>query len=194
MIDLLMLSIFVLLLALISTKFVLDTLIPACSASVFFVGGFIVLCLFSSSAFADTVKTAHAEVELIADKLDIRAGDAFSLSIRLKMDDHWHTYGEDPGDAGMPTRVEWILPHGFIAGEIQWPKPESIKESDVVTVNVYEGEVLLKSIIETSTDIVSDGKKLMAANVTWLSCNYEVCVSGEARLSVQITVNGVDAG
>ena len=152
---------------------------------------FMLLYLFSSSVFADTIKIAHAEVELIADKFDIRAGEGFSLSIRFKLDDHWHIYGKDPGDAGMPTKVEWILPHGFTAGEIEWPETKSIKESDVVTVNAYEGEVLLTSKIETSMDISSGGKELMAANVTWLSCK-EICVPGEAKLSLEITVKGMD--
>lgn len=152
---------------------------------------FILLYLFSFSGSADTVKMAHAEVELIADKLNIRPGDTFSLSIRFKLDDHWHIYGKDPGDAGIPTKVEWVLPQGFTAGEIQWPKTKSIKESDVVTVNAYEGEVLLTSKIETSTDIASGGDKLIAADVTWLSCK-EICVPGAAKLSLHITVKDMD--
>ena len=46
--------------------------------------------------------------------------------VELKLDEGWHTYWKNPGDAGSPTKIEWQLPTGISAGEIQWPLPHRI--------------------------------------------------------------------
>jgi len=46
--------------------------------------------------------------------------------VELKLDEGWHTYWKNPGDAGSPTKIEWQLPTGISAGEIQWPLPHWI--------------------------------------------------------------------
>ncbi len=46
------------------------------------------------------------------------------LALRQKIKPGWHTYWRNPGDSGEPTRLAWVLPEGWSAGEIIWPVPE----------------------------------------------------------------------
>src|SRR4029450_3965187 len=72
---------------------------------------------------APTVKTERVEAELIAERNSAQPGKATTLGLKLRMADHWHTYWKNPGDSGLPTRIQWVLPEGWKAGEIQWPYP-----------------------------------------------------------------------
>ena len=58
------------------------------------------------------------------------------------MADHWHTYWKNPGDSGLPTRIQWVLPEGWKAGEIQWPYPKPLPIGPLMNYG-YEDEVLL---------------------------------------------------
>ncbi len=76
-----------------------------------------------SSVQAKPVRVDSVEVELVADRDSIRAGEPFKLGLRIRHDPHWHTYWRNPGDSGLPTVFELKLPEGFRAGPIQWPAP-----------------------------------------------------------------------
>src|SRR5215510_5292145 len=66
-------------------------------------------------------------VELLSETQSVRPGDAFTIALRQQIAPGWHTYwGVNPGDSGEPTRIEWHLPAGLTAGEIDWPYPTRI--------------------------------------------------------------------
>ena len=65
----------------------------------------------------------HVEVALVSEQQAIVPGQKFLLEIRFDLQDGWHTYWVNPGDAGEPPRITWELPAGFQAGSIQWPYP-----------------------------------------------------------------------
>ena len=77
-----------------------------------------VLLLLSVPAFAAPVRTGHAQAELVSEQAVLAAGERFTVALRLKMDEHWHTYWRHPGDSGLPTAIKWILPEGFRARSI----------------------------------------------------------------------------
>ena len=64
-------------------------------------------------------------------------------ALRLDQQPTWHTYWITAG-TGYPTKLEWSLPTGWTAGDIQWPAPVMIKnEQGEVTGNGYTGVVYL---------------------------------------------------
>ena len=75
---------------------------------------------------APMVKPEHVEAELVADKAAARPGAPTLVGLKLRMEPQWHTYWKNPGDSGLPTRVQWVLPAGWKAGELQWPYPQPI--------------------------------------------------------------------
>ncbi|NIP43185.1 MAG: thiol:disulfide interchange protein, partial [candidate division Zixibacteria bacterium] len=73
---------------------------------------------------AEPVRIGHLRAELVSEVESIKPGEPFWVALHFIMDEHWHVYWQNPGDAGLPPRIEWELPAGFRAGETQWPYPE----------------------------------------------------------------------
>src|SRR5581483_9783456 len=99
-----------------------------------------VFCLFclAMPALADT----STQVRLLLAAETARPGETVVAGIRLQMQPGWHTYWRNPGDSGLPTKVEWDLPPGVTAGETQWPVPEKLNTPPLTTY-VYSGEAIL---------------------------------------------------
>jgi thiol:disulfide interchange protein len=135
---------------------------------------------------AETPAPQQVKAELLADTTAIVAGKTFTAGLLLRMEPSWHTYYKDPGDSGLATSIEWQLPGGFSAGEIQWPKPTQKTEPGGLRVNVYENETLLLVAITPPAQLPPDGVTLHA-KTKWLACK-ESCVPGSADLALTLPV------
>src|ERR1041385_7091729 len=89
-----------------------------------------------------SVKPIHTQASLVLDAATARPGDTVLAGVQMRMDPKWHTYWTNSGDSGQATGIEWKLPSGITAGEIQWPVPEKLPPDDLTTY-VYENEVML---------------------------------------------------
>ena len=124
----------------------------------------------------------HVSVGLVADTRGIVPGHAFHLALRQQIEAGWHTYWLNPGDAGLPTTIDWSLPADFKAGPILWPQPERIAYGPVVDYG-YENEVLLPVDIDVPSTVALGTNVVMAGHASWLVCS-DTCVPHEdARLS-----------
>lgn len=126
--------------------------------------------------------TEHVEAELVRGGA-VEPGKAFTAALRLKAIPHWHTYWRNPGDSGQPTQIEWKLPPGWIAGPIQWPRPERLPIGPLLNFG-YEGEVLLLSDITVPAGAAVPAE--LSAFATWLVCNESRCVPEEAELRLEL--------
>ena len=72
------------------------------------------------------VAAPHVHVDLVADAASVQPGRELSLGVRFVLEEGWHVYWRNPGDSGEAPSVEWTLPAGFAAGELEWPTPEPI--------------------------------------------------------------------
>ncbi len=143
---------------------------------------------------AQPVQTDHVESELISEVAAIRPGVPFTVGLRMKMDEHWHTYWLNPGDSGMPTTIDWTLPEGFTAGGIQWPAPKRIPTPPLMTYG-FEGEVLLMTEITPPASLPAGSTVSIKAKADWLVCEY-VCIPGGADYALDLPIAGdtADAG
>ena len=73
------------------------------------------------SGFALAANAAHTRATLILPAASARPGDTITAGVRLQMDKGWHTYWKNSGASGKPTEIDWQLPPGVTAGEIEWP-------------------------------------------------------------------------
>ncbi|MEI8340989.1 MAG: protein-disulfide reductase DsbD domain-containing protein [Verrucomicrobiota bacterium] len=126
------------------------------------------------------------EASLLADTTAVIPGKPFTAGLLLKMKPGWHTYWRDPGDSGLATSLQWDLPPGFHAGEIEWPAPLKKIEPGDFKVNVYEGEVLLLVKITPPAQMAGDSVTLRC-KAAWLVCR-ESCIPGSAELSLTLPV------
>jgi thiol:disulfide interchange protein DsbD len=133
---------------------------------------------------AFTAHAAHTQVRLVLSADTARPGDTVLAGVDLKMDPGWHTYWKNPGAAGLATKIEWQLPPGVTAGEIQWPLPEKLPPAEVTTYG-YDGEVVLLVPLKLAPDL-KPGPLDLKAKVSWLECK-EACVPGSG--SVEATLN-----
>src|SRR5439155_14515958 len=92
-----------------------------------FPGFFLLFTAFSLSAATKT------QARLILSAAAARAGETVTAGVLLKMPPGWHTYWKNSGDSGAPTKIDWQLPDGIKAGEIQWPVPEKLTVADLTT-------------------------------------------------------------
>ncbi len=123
---------------------------------------------------------------LIADTAAVAPGKPFTVGVRLKMLPGWHVYYQFSGDSGAPPTIEWELPAGFQAGDVQWPLPVAhMDEGDLLTY-IYEGEVVLPIEI-TPPATLPPGEVALKAKLRWLVCE-KICVPGQGEVEIKLPV------
>jgi thiol:disulfide interchange protein/DsbC/DsbD-like thiol-disulfide interchange protein len=146
-----------------------------------------------SGAHAAPLQTPHVEAELVSAVRSIEPGKPFTVALRLKHDEHWHTYWKNPGDSGMATAIQWSLPAGFAAGPIEWPTPRRIPIPPLANFG-YDGEIYLLTSVQPPADLAPGRAIALAARAEWLVCK-DVCLPGGAtfRLSLPVATGEAEA-
>ena len=128
---------------------------------------------------------AHVEVTLVADVTEVRPGDTFRVGVFFELAQDWHIYWENPGDSGLPTRINWES-EGAEFGPLQWSAPGLYPEAggELITFG-YDGEVVLYSYAQVD-DEVGDSITINA-EVEYLAC-HGACLPGEHGLELTLPV------
>ena len=142
--------------------------------------------LLAQTGKAQTVSGSHGKVSLIAEENAVLPGRNFRVGLRFELEKGWHIYWVNPGDSGQPSRVQWTLPAGFRAGEIEWPYPKRLGTASVVDYG-YEDQVLLMAPIEPPANLRPGSSVTLAADVRWLVCR-EICLPEQAHLTLSLPV------
>lgn len=142
--------------------------------------------LLGSGASAGVVETEHLNVELVAERQAFVAGAANWTGLRLEHEPHWHTYWENAGDTGLPTRLEWTLPPGWSASEIAWPAPERLQVGELFNFG-YSGTNVLPVAIHVPADATAGNSARVTVQASWLVCKEE-CIPGKATLELTLPV------
>jgi thiol:disulfide interchange protein DsbD len=152
----------------------------------------VVLFAVITSAPANPVRTDHARAELVASVPSVAPGDTFWVALKLTPDEGWHVYWFNPGDAGLPPRLEWTLPKGWQAGPLQVPWPDRFETPPLASYG-YKDEVWypVRIIVPSGEDGKVSGAlfetaAVIRAHATWLICREE-CLPEEADLELTIT-------
>lgn len=132
----------------------------------------------SVSALAQKVDGGHAKVELISERAVAVPGETFYLGLSFEMQDKWHIYWKNPGDAGLPPEIRW--PEGAAPaalsdiGEFAWPTPDLLEvEPGLIMDYGYSNTVVLAfpvTVVETADRAIE-----IDMRVDYLIC-YDVCI------------------
>jgi thiol:disulfide interchange protein/DsbC/DsbD-like thiol-disulfide interchange protein len=134
---------------------------------------------------APVVKTEHVEAELVTEKAGAEPGKPATVGLKLRMAEHWHTYWKNPGDSGLPTRIQWVLPEGWKSGEIQWPYPKPLPVGPLMNYG-YEDEVVLLTELAPPAS-AKPGEYPVKAKAEWLVCK-DVCIPEKGELDLTVRV------
>lgn len=144
-----------------------------------------------------------------ADAADNRSW--FWLGVQMDILDGWHVYWRNPGDSGLPTRINWEKHDYLIPGEIHWPVPSRFDEDGITTYG-YSGRVTLMvpvyisqravpsptdQTVHSPTDktvpsptdpvasFLTNRDTTLFADMNWLVCK-EICLPESARIQLEV--------
>ena len=124
----------------------------------------------------------ESSLSIITESNQISSDEIILVGLKFKLNSGWHTYWENPGDAGAGASVIWKLPSGFTASEILWPGPTKIPVEPLMTYG-YEDEALLLTKI-TSPKTISYPVNI-GAKVSWFTCK-DICLPQEGEVSIKL--------
>ncbi len=128
----------------------------------------------------------HSDAQLVGELLSVQPGEPFEVGLSMTMEPNWHSYWINPGDAGMPTEVQWRLPEGIEVGPIQWPFPERIDQPPLASYG-YSDDVLLPMQVRLPAEF-SEPSVTLEGKAVWLIC-ADICLPAEQEVSLTIPVN-----
>ena len=137
------------------------------------------------AAESAAVQTPQVSASLVTASDAAVAGSPLEAGLRLRIAPGWHTYWQNPGDAGFAPTVTVQLADGGTAGAIAWPAPQRLTEGNLTAFG-YEGDVVLPfSITPTGLPL------RIEARASWLVCR-DICIPQQATLTLELPA-GPDA-
>ncbi len=95
---------------------------------------------------------------------------------------HWHTYWKNPGDAGLPTKIE-IQTEGLTLNEYEWPVPTRYVEEGDILAYGYSGDYSRYFTIGGKTP------SELKVKSTWLVCKH-ICIPGSIEFTAKLDDKG----
>ena len=145
----------------------------------------------AANAGATQAPIPHGTIEIIAQNESIEPGRDFNLGLHFQLEKGWHIYWANPGDSGEPPRVEWKMPKGVRAEEIEWPTPHRLGTSTIVDYG-YEDAVTLIVPVRTETNLAAQQSAQIGGQVKVLVCR-EMCIPGKAQVSLTLPIKSQTA-
>jgi DsbC/DsbD-like thiol-disulfide interchange protein len=149
---------------------------------------FWIVFLRSCADLAATTPESHqVSVELLADRAAVSPGETLTLGVLFRVKTGWHIYWKNPGDAGLPTSVRFLVPEGWDADRLRWPVPVRFDQPGGIVGYGYADSVLLSARVTVPGRLPSGPTVTIGADVTWLCCE-KVCIPGRAHAELQMPV------
>lgn len=140
--------------------------------------GATVACLISIGANAqDTspwITDTYSAVRLIAGS---RSGAAFLGGIGFQLQPGWKTYWRNPGDSGVPPRIDFSKSENIESVTILWPAPKKFPDGAGGTSLGYQKQVVLPLRIIAKN---ADKPVTLRAAINYAVCE-KICVPVEAN-------------
>jgi thiol:disulfide interchange protein DsbD len=120
--------------------------------------------------------STHSTATLVSEADTAAPNRPLRIGLNLKIQPGWHTYWQNPGDAGAAPTIDIT---GATAGPIAYPTPQMLKDGPF-TSYAYTGHVLLPLTLSPAA-----GPRHLTAHATWLVC-AQLCVPEEATFTLDI--------
>ena len=120
-------------------------------------------------------KAQHLTAELTSNAAAVAPGGSVQAGLVLTLEEKWHVYWTNAGDAGEAPAIKWTLPAGIAAEPMQFPIPTRLPLGPLMDFG-YEDAVAFPVTLKAAPT-VKPGRLHLDALVTWVVCR-EVCVPG----------------
>ena len=134
----------------------------------------------------------HMDVRLLTERAAEAPGSSVTLAFVMRPERGWHGYWRNPGDAGAEPRVQWRLPEGWRAGQLQYPVPTRLSVAGLMNY-VFEGEYALLVTLRLPDDAEPGVAFPVDARLDYLVCTREICVPETASVSVELRIGAPGA-
>ncbi|WP_265570065.1 protein-disulfide reductase DsbD family protein [Sphingomicrobium nitratireducens] len=139
--------------------------------------------LFAAAPAA--AQTTHIVPHLVAEGPVPAEGGTVELALVMETEPGWHGYWLNPGDAGLPLRIEWRLPEGASVGELRYPTPVKLEAAGLINYVYKSDHAILVTLTVPPTDravlrIEGEGR--------WLACTDIVCVPEKGTFALALLV------
>jgi DsbC/DsbD-like thiol-disulfide interchange protein/cytochrome c biogenesis protein CcdA len=124
---------------------------------------------------------------LVAEQDAPAGGGVVTLALVMEPRRGWHGYWQNPGDAGVGTRLAWQLPAGVEAGPIRYPVPERLSVAGLMNY-VYEGRHALLVDLRLPAGLAPGSRLPVRARADYLACTDKICVPESADLALDLAV------
>ena len=131
-------------------------------------------------------KEIPATATVVSEVSAIAPGEPFRVALKISHAPHWHTYYINPGQVGFPPSVEWELPEGFSAGDLQFPVP-ILGEFSGAPFYGYEGVTYFLQTITPPATLKAGETITLSGEASWLACETK-CIPGDAALELTLPV------
>ncbi len=146
-------------------------------------------CFFAAPVFAaESVKTPHVAATLISSASHFQPGAELVLGVRFEIDEGFHIYYKEPGETGLPTRLELSFSPGeqqFTGDDFFWPEPEKFEYEGVGSALGYK-ENLLVAIPVSVPDTFDEEQLETSVHLSWLECSDSVCIPRKGAVELSI--------
>ncbi len=122
-------------------------------------------------------------IEVIPLAHEVSAGETFEVAIIFSMEPEWHTYWQNPGEAGMPSTFEWSLPENFTIINRQEPTPTRHVDEGITTF-IHEEQAIYLFSIQAPNEVADSNT--FAVDIQWLECK-SFCLSGSSQHQFLLT-------
>lgn len=155
----------------------------------FILAGALAVIACMSPAHAEPVDGGRAVVELISEVDRANPGDSVMLGLKMDLDEGWHVYWRNAGDAGLPPEIYWDeasdVPASAI-GEFLWPVPAllPVVEGEIMDYG-YDRQVIFPfrvTIPETTRSSVT-----LKGLADYLICE-DICVPESAKVELVLDI------
>jgi DsbC/DsbD-like thiol-disulfide interchange protein len=126
------------------------------------------------------VQDGHSAVRLLAGS---RSGAVLLGGIAFQIQPGWHTYWRNPGDSGVPPRIDFTKSDNIEAVTILWPAPIKFADGSGGFSLGYQKQVVLPLRIVAKT---ADRPVTLRAEINYAVCE-KLCIPVEASAELAFT-------
>ena len=86
--------------------------------------------------------TEHGQVRIISASTGYSEDNRILLGLQFQLAKDWKIYWKQPGDSGLPPKLDWQKSTNIKKATVNWPMPIRFDSQGLSTIG-YQGEVVL---------------------------------------------------